>query len=115
LFWDVLGPLVGFRVSHDLCKTWIDTPNSPTSPIFSESGLEENWVKFGAPHFVDFGQNMGASPDGYAYLVGHGSMTSAQNLSLMTGDDVFLARVLPSPETVNDTWRGNFSPALVQG
>ena len=27
-------------------------------------------VKFGAPHFVDFGQELEHSPDGKAYLVG---------------------------------------------
>lgn len=102
LNWDILGPLVGFRVSEDLGETWTETPHTPESSIFSESGLDGSWVKFGAPHFVDFGQNMEASPDGFAYLVGHGSMTSASNLSWISGDDVFLARVKPSPETIND-------------
>lgn len=102
LNWDILGPLVGFRISTDLGETWTETPHTPDSPLFSESGLNGRWVKFGAPHFVDFGQNMESSPDGFAYLVGHGSMTSDANLSWISGDDVFLARVRPSVETIND-------------
>ena len=31
-------------------------------------------MKMGTPHFVDFGRNMEHSPDGKAYLVGHGAL-----------------------------------------
>ena len=48
-------------------------------------------VKLGAPHFVDFGKNMEHSPDGKAYLVGHGAQKDDPtpkahcNLSWITG------------------------------
>ena len=45
---------------------------------------------------------MERSPDGYAYLVAHGSRTSSEHLGWCSGDGVFLARTRPSPETVND-------------
>src|SRR5450432_541347 len=38
LNWDILGPFVGFRVSTNFGKTWIDTPHTPASPLFGESG-----------------------------------------------------------------------------
>jgi hypothetical protein len=63
-------------------------------------------VEPGAPHFVDFGRDMEHSPDGRAYLVGHGStrMTNSTRLSWMSGDDVYLARTAaaPDPATVNN-------------
>jgi hypothetical protein len=30
-------------------------------------------IKLGTPHFVDFGRDVEHSPDGLAYLVGHGT------------------------------------------
>jgi hypothetical protein len=64
-------------------------------------------VKIGAPHFVDFGRDMEHSPDGKAYLVATGAeLQDAQprfaNLSWITGDQVYLLRVTPSPDTIND-------------
>jgi hypothetical protein len=61
----------------------------------------------GAPHFVDFGKNMEHSPDGKAYLVGMGAEENDPkpryaNLSWITGDQVYLARVTPSIENINN-------------
>ncbi|MCJ7487870.1 MAG: hypothetical protein MUQ25_17125 [Candidatus Aminicenantes bacterium] len=47
------------------------------------------------------------SPDGKAYLVGHGTTAPdphprAGNLTWITGDEIYLASVSPSPETIND-------------
>jgi hypothetical protein len=102
-----LGPFVGFHVSRDLGKTWELCPHSPEKPLFGESGKAGGSVKIGAPHFVDFGQNMEHSPDGKAYLVAHGStLPDAQprhaNNSWITGDQVFLVRVDPQPDRIND-------------
>lgn len=109
--WAVLGPVPGFRISRDYGKTWVDSPLSPSRPLFPESGKGGQKVKMGAPHFVDFGRNGEHSPDGKAYLVGHGaSDPDAQprkaNLSWIAGDEVYLARVTPSPATINrlDAW-----------
>jgi len=98
---------VGFRVSRDLGKTWQETPHTPAKPLFGESGMWGHPVKIGAPHFVDFGKDMEHSPDGKAYLVAQGAeLTDPKprfaNLSWITADQVYLARVRPSPETIND-------------
>jgi len=107
LNWDVLGPLVGFRTSTDFGKTWTETPHTPADPLFAEPEHVGGPVKLGAPHFADFGRNMEHSPDAYAYLVGHGAVTSdpkprPANLSWITGDQIYLARVRPSLKTMND-------------
>jgi hypothetical protein len=102
LNWDVLGPFVGFRVSEDFGRTWIETPHSPSAPIFGESADKASKVKIGAPHFVDFGRNMEHSPDGHAYLVAHGATRPEANLSWISGDQIYLLRVPPSPATIND-------------
>jgi hypothetical protein len=105
--WPWLGPLVGFRISRDFGKTWQETPHSPARPLFGETGMWGHPVKIGAPHFVDFGKDMEHSPDGKAYLVATGaelndSQPRFANLSWITGDQVYLLRVTPSPETIND-------------
>ena len=105
--WPWLGPFVGFRISHDLGKTWTETPHTPEKPLFAESGMWGFPVKIGSPHFVDFGKNLEHSPDGKAYLVAHGAedpdaRARFANLSWITGDQVYLLRVTPSPATFND-------------
>ncbi|TQV82666.1 DUF4185 domain-containing protein [Exilibacterium tricleocarpae] len=134
--WPHLGPVPGFRISHDYGKTWIDSPLSPKEPLFPEPSKMLAPVKMGAPHFVDFGKNMEHSPDGKAYLVGMGAEENDPlprpcirkgkngkpyeivepcepelvegvpfanaNLSWITADQVYLSRVTPSPETIND-------------
>jgi hypothetical protein len=102
LNWDVLGPFVGFRTSHDLGKTWQDCPHTPEKPIFGESGKNGGKVKIGAPHFVDFGKAMEHSPDGKAYMVGHGATRPDAEVAWIRGDQAHLIRCTPSPETMND-------------
>lgn len=129
---DIMGPFVGFRLSRDLGKTWEDTPRTPAQPLFGEafkdpqgappmSGkingkvvAKEQWdvtekqykampkVKIGAPHFVDFGKNMEHSPDGKAYLVAQGAVRPEGYNTWAAADQVYLIRVKPSPETIND-------------
>ena len=108
--WPFLGPFVGFRISRDFGKSWEPCPHTPDNPIFGECGIAGYPVKIGAPHFVDFGKNMEHSPDGKAYLVAHGSdlkfyPVKPENFahnSWITGDQIYLIRVTPSPETIND-------------
>jgi hypothetical protein len=102
LNWDILGPFVGFRLSRDFGRTWQDTPHTPDNPILGESGKGGGKVKIGAPHFVDFGKNLMHSPDGKAYMVGHGATRPDADLAWIAGDQVYLLRVTPSPETIND-------------
>ncbi|MGB9836981.1 MAG: DUF7402 domain-containing protein, partial [Candidatus Saccharicenans sp.] len=88
-------------------KTWIPSPLSPENPLFPESGKNGQQVKMGTPHFVDFGRNLEYSPDGKAYLVGHGALDNdptprVANNSWIAGDAVYLARVTPSPKNIND-------------
>lgn len=107
LNWDILGPFVGLRYSKDNGKTWTNTPHTPAKPIFPEPDEPGGKVKFGAPHFVDFGKNMQHSPDGKAYLVAHGTRDPdpaprEANASWVTGDQIYLARVKPAVRTIND-------------
>ena len=111
--WPVLGPMPGFRVSTDGGKTWTPSPLSPERPLFPEPAAYLGPVKMGAPHFVDFGQDMAHSPDGKAYLVGMGAESSDPsaryaNLSWISADQVYLARVKPGLETINDITQYEF-------
>jgi len=128
--WPNLGPMPGFQISRDFGKTWEPSPLTPEKPLFPEPRKFLGPVKMGAPHFVDFGRNMEHSPDGKAYLIGMGaeendpkprpciklgkpgeayqvvegctSDFAHANLSWVTADQAYLARVTPSPETIND-------------
>jgi hypothetical protein len=102
LNWDILGPFVGFRISYNYGQTWEVCPHTPAKPIFNEPGKLGNKIELGAPHFVDFGQNMQYSPDGKAYMIGHGASRPDAELAWIRGDQASLGRVLPSPQTVND-------------
>jgi len=111
--WAICGPLPGFRISKDYGKTWIPSPLSPEKPLFPESGKAGKQVKMGTPHFVDFGKNLEHTPDGKAYLVGHGYLEGdpspriAGN-SWIAGDAAYLARVTPSPANINDVTKYEF-------
>lgn len=107
--WPILGPCPGFRISRDFGKTWEETPHTcePGKALFPEPETLDGPVKIGAPHFVDFGKNMVHSPDGKAYLIGHGSEEEdledrKANLSWITGDQIYLCRVKPTPQNIND-------------
>ena len=107
--WPILGPCAGFHLSKDLGKTWIPSPRStePGKALFPEPAKFKDPIKLGSPHFVDFGKNLEHSPDGKAYLVGHGATEPDQedrkaNASWITGDQIYLCRVTPSPETINE-------------
>ncbi|WP_146398994.1 DUF4185 domain-containing protein [Planctomycetes bacterium CA13] len=120
--WYVLGPLVGFSWSIDFGKTWHETPHTADKPLFQEvardqldlnQGKAGPFIKMGAPHFVDFGKNMEHSPDGKAYLVGHGAESPDRhprlaNNSWVTGDSVYMARVTPSIGNINDVSKYEF-------
>ncbi|MCX7871924.1 MAG: DUF4185 domain-containing protein, partial [Verrucomicrobiae bacterium] len=111
--WPWLGPFVGFRWSTNYGRTWVQTPYTPDRPLFGESALNGEPVKIGAPHFIDFGKNMEHSPDGYAYLVAHGASEGPQGRrfaynSWITGDEIYLMRVKPSIENMNDASKYEF-------
>lgn len=100
-----LGGFGGFRISRDRGKTWVDTPHDDQRPLFPETGRcsEGSAIKMGTPHFVDFGRELEHSPDGYAYLVGHGTYDRDGIANWCSGDAISMARVRPSPETMNDS------------
>lgn len=110
--WPWLGPFVGFRFSTDYGKTWTQTPCTPEKPLFGEQALKGEPVKIGAPHFVDFGKNMQHSPDGKAYLVAHGASDGENRRfaynSWITGDEIYLVRVTPSIENMNNASKYEF-------
>jgi hypothetical protein len=111
--WPWLGPFVGFRTSTDKGLSWKKCPHTPEKSIFGESGVNGYPVKIGSPHFVDFGKNMECSPDGKAYMVAHGAdINDPQprfwNSSWITGDHIYLLRVTPSLENINDPSKWEF-------
>jgi len=111
--WAICGPFPGFRISTDYGKTWTPCPYTLYNPLFPESGKNGKQVKMGTPHFVDFGKNLENSPDGKAYLVGHGAIDNdpfpqIANNSWVAGDAVYLSRVSPSPETMNNLSKYEF-------
>jgi hypothetical protein len=111
--WPWMGPFVGFRYSSDYGRTWKETPHSPGKALFGETGQYGYPVKIGSPHFVDFGKNMEYSPDGKAYLIAHGADTTDHNWrfwndSWITGDQIYLLRVSPSIENMNDPSKYEF-------
>lgn len=99
-----LGGFGGFRISTDRGLTWRDTPHDDRRPLFPEVGRCSGGppIKLGTPHFADFGRDMEHSPDGYAYLVGHGTYDADGVVNWCSGDAISMARVRPSPETIND-------------
>lgn len=111
--WAICGPLPGFAISKDYGKTWTPCPLDLNTPLMPESGKNGKQVKLGTPHFVDFGKNLQYSPDGKAYLVGHGAIDNdptprvADN-SWIAGDAVYMARVTPSLENMNDITKYEF-------
>jgi len=100
--WCAQGPFVGFRQSTDGGKNWVDTKYKPADPVFGESGKGGTKVKFGPVHMVDFGKNMEHSPDGHAYFVSHGAVGSAGLANWIAGDAVYLGRVMPTPQNMDD-------------
>ena len=78
----------------------------------ANSRLKGEPVKIGAPHFVDFGKNMEHSPDGKAYLVAHGASDGTDRRfgynSWITGDEIYLMRVTPRIENMNDASKYEF-------
>ena len=111
--WPWLGPFVGFRYSTDYGRTWKECGHTPEKSIFNETGLNGFPVKIGSPHFVDFGKNMQHSPDGKAYLVAHGADNNDTqprfyNASWITGDQIYLFRVTPTIENINDISKYEF-------
>ncbi len=95
---------------------WID------SCFFHDSLLYQHYEdypqrKIGTPHFVDFGRNMEHSPDGKAYLVGHSTIEPDPkprfaNNNRIAGNQLFMARVPPTPSSINDATQYEFFAGL---
>eukprot|EP00051_Salpingoeca_urceolata_P017548 m.240201 g.240201 ORF g.240201 m.240201 type:complete len:619 (+) comp18986_c1_seq11:169-2025(+) len=110
--WCVQGPLVDFRHSKDFGQTWTEPRlncSGPTDNLFGEASIHNQKVKFGAPHFVDFGQNMQHKlPDGKAYIVGHGASRPGAIQAWMLGDEIYMARCEPTPSAISDRAQWEF-------
>ena len=116
----LLGPLADFRHSLDMGETWEEPLKNATSDsdnLFGEAGPDPlhgkpasgpERVKFGTPHWVDFGQELEHSPDGKAYLVAHGATSPTSTEMWMLGDQVYLARVTPTVANIGDKSKWEF-------
>ena len=130
--WGVIGPFCGFEVyeakgskGNDFKEAWrpeawSTSPHGPDKPMFPEPAKHGGAIKIGAPHFVDFGKNMEHSPDGCAYLLAHGAsepdpLPRIANASWISGDQIHLLRVKPSPQTINDPAAYEFFAGQVDG
>jgi hypothetical protein len=113
--WCTLGPFVGFRTSTDLGRSWTETPRTPASPLFGESTQDGQRVRIGAPHVVDFGRELEHSPDGKAYLIAHGASGPEGWANWIAGDAIYLLRVTPSLQTMNDANAYEFFAGHDQG
>ena len=109
--WPILQPFIGFRVSENFGQDWCDE-TTPDSPLFENA--HDKWVNahnvafnpfevmIGAPHFVDFGQNMEYAPVDaatgrkWAYMVAHGADAGSDlsHVSWVSGDNIYLLRIL---------------------
>ena len=110
----LLGPLADFRHSLNMGETWeepLRNASSDSDNLFGETSPDPLHgkpasgparVKFGTPHWVDFGQELEHSPDGKAYLVAHGSTSPDTTEMWMLGDQVYLARVMPTVGNIDD-------------
>ena len=120
--WPIQGPFVGFRTSTDEGATWSDPfydmtnkslgpdpyannvfkEKAPPNPDDPQSCHNNTKVKFGAPNVVDFGVELEHSPDGKIYLIGHGSSDRHDYDSWVGASQIYLARVEPGVENVNN-------------
>ena len=93
-----------FRFSPDYGKSWQWSPHDDRKPVIPELGRPAGGapIKLGTAKFVDFGRNMEHSPDGLAYLVGHGSSDPKGVSNWSSGDAMYIARVSPAIEAIND-------------
>ena len=119
----LLGPLVDFRHTTEFSPTdpananWVEPRMNATSAadnLFGEVGQlpgankGSKRIKFGTPHWVDFGQELEHSPDGKAYIVGHGATSPSSTEMWMLGDQVYMARVLPTVADIDDKSKWEF-------
>jgi hypothetical protein len=63
-------------------------------------------VKFGTPHWVDFGQEQ--LLDGKAYMISHGATSPTSTEMWVVGDQVYMARVEPTIASINDKSKWEF-------
>ena len=105
------------RTVAAISETWEEPLRNATSysdNLFSEAGDHfadpsgPSRIKFGTPHWVDFGQELEHSPDGKAYLVAHGAASPSSTEMWMLGDQVYLARVTPTVANIGDKSKWEF-------
>ena len=105
------------RTVAAISETWEEPLRNATSysdNLFGEAGDHfadpsgPSRIKFGTPHWVDFGQELEHSPDGKAYLVAHGAASPSSTEMWMLGDQVYLARVTPTVANIGDKSKWEF-------
>lgn len=127
--WPILQPFIGLRVSDNFGESWYDK-TEPDDPIFENAhgkwvdahGVEFNpyEILIGAPHFVDFGDNMQNAPVDpatgrkWAYMVAHGADAGStlSHVSWISGDNIYLIRILlPEGKNVEENFRYMNTPS----
>jgi len=110
----------GFRYSSDMGLTWTACPYSTEKGLFNESTKDTTGIRIGVPRVVDFGQDFRHSPDVKVYFTAHGALKPDkltrmarwwkpdENLNWLNGDQLFLFRIQPSPENINDPKKYEF-------
>ena len=127
--WPILQPFVGFRVSDNFGESWYDqtTPEDPLLENYHDKWINAHGVEFnpyevmiGAPHFVDFGQNLKYAPTDektgrkWAYMVAHGADAKSElaHNSWVSGDNIYLLRILmPEGRNKEENFRYINNPA----
>ena len=106
-----------FRISKYQGRTWSWSDFDDRHPLMPEKGRPAKGppLRLGTAKFVDFGQNMRYSPDGLAYLVGHGTEDPQGSSNWSSGDAVYLARFSPTTESINDPNVFDTLPAWTSG
>eukprot|EP00929_Paragymnodinium_shiwhaense_P100045 TRINITY_DN62068_c0_g1_i1.p1 TRINITY_DN62068_c0_g1~~TRINITY_DN62068_c0_g1_i1.p1 ORF type:complete len:496 (-),score=18.09 TRINITY_DN62068_c0_g1_i1:40-1527(-) len=116
--WCIQGPFLGFRWSTDGGETWTEPRpylrNGYRDSLFGEGASDNHSskIKYGAPHVVDFGRELehapAEDPETFMYIVGHGASQPASPTSWMQGSEVYLARVRPTIEDVQNASQWQF-------
>jgi len=108
----VLGPFVGFRYSTDYGKSWHETSHTPAHPLFSERIIlraKSKWV-LRMLSTLAVRCSIRRTARLISSRMARQIRTQPRNadLSWITGDEIYLARVKPSPHNIDTAAKYEF-------